>query len=159
LHFYGKESTSATFDGQLSAQRRGNLTGSQFNLQAMKQPFVKSGLLFALVIFLLGACSLIPKGPSDEIVINDWNTFIKANSAKYCVSMNKFEILGKSMVKSEYYVTVRISGQWNCQNDTILVTGPCNLFDKNKGKNQTAEVNMVYVTENQDWIFKGFIPK
>jgi hypothetical protein len=92
------------------------------------------------------------------MITNDWNTFINANSGKYCVSLNKFEILEKSKVKSEYNVTVRISGEWNCQNDTIKVNGPCNLFIRSKGKNQTVELKMVYVIENQDWIFKGIKP-
>jgi hypothetical protein len=125
----------------------------------MKQTFAKSGFPFIFLLVLLASCTMIPKGPADDIVTNDWNTFLKANSDRYCVSLDKFEILERSIVQSEYYVTVRISGEWNCQNDTILVSGPCNLFAKNKGKNQAAEVNMVYGKENQDWIFKGFIPK
>jgi hypothetical protein len=93
------------------------------------------------------------------MITNNWNAFLKKNSGKYCVSLNKFEILDKSRVKSDYNVTVRISGEWNCQNDTIKVNGPFNLFIKSKGKNQTVEFKMVYVKENQDWIFKGFIYK
>jgi hypothetical protein len=125
----------------------------------MKKTFVKSGLLFIFILFLSASCSVTPKGPANDIITNDWTAFIKANSGKYCVSLNKFEILEKSKEQSEYNVTVRISGEWNCQNDTITVNGPFNLFIKNKGKNQTVEFKMVYVKENQDWIFKGFITK
>ena len=125
----------------------------------MKRTCVNSSLLFFFIVFLFASCSVNLRGPSDEMIINDWTNFIKANSGKYCVSLNKFEILEKSNVKSEYNVTIRISGEWNCLNDTINVNGPFNLFIKNKGKNQTVELKMVYVKENQDWIFKGFKTK
>ena len=73
--------------------------------------------------------------------------------------MNKFEILEKSKVKLEYDITISISGEWKCQNDTVKVSGPFNLFIKSKGKNQTYKVKMVYSKEDKDWIFKGFITR
>jgi len=125
----------------------------------MKLTCVKSGLLFFFVSFLFVSCAVTPKGPADDRITSDWNAFIKANSAKFCVSLNKFEILEKTQDKMEYDVTVKISGEWNCQDDTITVNGPLNLFLKSKGKDQSVEFKMVYVKENEDWILKGFITK
>jgi len=125
----------------------------------MKLTCVKSGFLFFFIVFLFPSSSVIPEWPADDMITNDWNTYIKAHSEIYCVSLNKFEILEKSKVKLEYDITISISGEWKCQNDTVKVSGPFNLFIKSKGKNQTYKVKMVYSKEDKDWIFKGFITR
>ena len=123
----------------------------------MREKFLNNGALLLVTVILLWACA--PVGPSNESVKNDWDTFLKAQSGKYCVSFTGFEIISSHFEGASGEVIIKITGDWNNGADSVETSGPCDAFKRSNGQNQSVELKMVYEKSDQGWNLKGFQPK